>query len=81
MNIQGESKKNPKLQMENSNNQFIIAKNLKQDMLLEIEIFLKKKNPNFKILRLLKDLKSQFLQTLNNYNTLIHFNIDQLLKN
>jgi hypothetical protein len=44
MNIQGESKKNPKLQMANSNNQFLIAKNLKQDMLLEIEFFLKKKN-------------------------------------
>jgi hypothetical protein len=37
INIQGKSKKTPKLQIANSNNQFIIAKNLKQDMLLEIE--------------------------------------------
>ncbi len=61
--------------MANSNNQILIAKILKQDMLLEIEKTHFKKINFFKLL-LLKDLKSQFLQTLNNYNTLIYFNID-----
>ncbi len=66
--------------MVNSNNQFIIAKILKQDMFLETkkDFFFK---PQFFQIVAFKRPKSQFLQTLNNYNTLIHFIIDQLLKN